>query len=89
MASANRILVKLQPMAALGAVGSRANLRPLHATPQTNAFGLQTDPAWYLAYLPDAIGPNPWDLAHAKVAEQLERYRISGAVCRTRSRAEL
>jgi hypothetical protein len=47
-------------------------LRPLSSQPVTqNAFGVSTDPAWYVAELPDAVGPNPWDLAHARVADQL------------------
>ena len=72
MANSNRILVKLRPTVALAATDSRANLRPLHdEVPPTSALGLTSAPAWYLADLPDRTGPNPWDLAHAQVADQL------------------
>ena len=72
MASSNRILVKLRPTVGLAAAAPRANLRPLHASaPQTQAFGLSSEPSWFLADLPDTGGPNPWDLAHARVADQL------------------
>src|SRR3989454_10850621 len=72
MASSNRILVKLRPTVGLAAAAPRANLRPLHASaPQTQAFGLSSEPSWFLADLPDTTGPNPWDLAHARVADQL------------------
>jgi len=70
MADSNRILVKLRPTFGLGAAASRVNLRPLHDRgPQLNAFGISDTPAWYLADLPDTEGPNPWDLAHARVAQ--------------------
>jgi subtilisin family serine protease len=72
MANANRILIKLRPGVALAATEPRANLRPLYqSTPTTNAFGAAEAPSWYLADLPDSVGPNPWDLAHARVADQL------------------
>src|SRR5436309_4975475 len=72
MASSNRILVKLRPTVGLAAAAPRANLRPLHASaPQTQAFGLSSEPSWFLADLPDTGGPAPWDLAHARVADQL------------------
>ena len=68
----NRVLVKLMPMPALAAASSNVKLRPLSNQPVTqNAFGLNTDPAWYVAELPDTVGPNPWDVAHARVADQL------------------
>ncbi|MEY2395918.1 MAG: hypothetical protein QOF94_2263, partial [Acidobacteriaceae bacterium] len=72
MAKTNRIMVKLQPTVALAATDPRANLRPLHdeATPFAG-FGLASGPQWYLAELPDSAGPNPWDLAHSQVADQL------------------
>src|SRR5947199_9618012 len=71
-ASSNRILVKLRPTVGLAAAAPRANLRPLHASaPQKQAFGLSSEPSWFLADLPDTGGPNPWDLAHARVADQL------------------
>ncbi|MDT7543433.1 MAG: hypothetical protein QOE33_3337 [Acidobacteriota bacterium] len=74
MANPNRILVKLRPTVALAAAASRANLRPLYDTPSaTEAFGLSSEPAWYLADLPDLPdgGQTPWDAAHAQVADQL------------------
>lgn len=72
MANSNRILVKLRPGIGLAAADPKANLRPLYGkTPATNAFGIADAPAWYLADLPDTGGPNPWDLAHAQVADQL------------------
>jgi hypothetical protein len=68
----NRVLVKLMPMPALAAASSNVKLRPLSNQPATqNVFGMSTDPAWYVAELPDTVGPNPWDLAHARVADQL------------------
>jgi subtilisin family serine protease len=73
MASTNRILVKMRPQAALGAAaGSQMNLRPLYdlGTPAPAGFGLAAEPQWFLADLPDG-GPNPWDAAHARVADQL------------------
>lgn len=68
----NGILVKLRSSSALNATGSRANLRPLHDTPQLQsaAFGIGDQPQWYLADLPDGA-ESPWDLAHARVADQL------------------
>src|ERR1035438_6545623 len=73
MASNNRILVKMRPQAALGATaGSQMNLRPLYdlGAPAPAGFGLAAAPQWFLADLPDG-GPNPWDAAHASVADQL------------------
>src|SRR5882672_11411678 len=72
MANSNRILVKLRPTAGLAAAESKVNLRPLYeGAMKTNAFGVADAPAWYLADLSDTGGPNPWDLAHAQVADQL------------------
>src|SRR5258706_7492752 len=72
MTNSNRILVKLRPSIGLAAADPKVNLRPLYGeTPRTNAFGIADAPAWYLADLPDAGGPNSWDLAHARVADQL------------------
>lgn len=68
----NRVLVKLLPTPALAAASSNVKLRPLSSQPVTqNIFGVSTDAAWYVAELPDAVGPNPWDIAHARVADQL------------------
>lgn len=71
-AETNRVLVKLRPSNALRAAESRANLRPLYDTPQTTAavLGLGAEPQWFLAELRDGAA-TPWDLAHARVAEQL------------------
>jgi len=72
MANSNRVLVKLRPSIGLAAADPKVNLRPLYGdAPRTNAFGVADAPAWYLADLPDTAGPNPWDLAHAQVADQL------------------
>jgi subtilisin family serine protease len=67
------LLVKLRPSTTtLQAAESRANLRPLFdvqlAAPTT--FGIDSTPRWFLADLPDGA-ETPWDLAHARVAEQL------------------
>ncbi|MFN7931144.1 MAG: S8 family serine peptidase [Blastocatellia bacterium] len=71
MADTTRILVKLQPSAALAAVPSNTNLRPLFASETAPpAFGLGAAPTWYLADLPTAA-ELPWDNAHAQVAAQL------------------
>ena len=71
MDNSNRILVKLRSTSALGAADSRANLRPLYETPTTTAaFGLEAEPQWFLADLPDGAA-TPWDLAHARVSAQL------------------
>jgi subtilisin family serine protease len=71
-AGTNCVLVKLRPSNALRAAESRAKLRPLYDTPQTAAaaFGAAAEPQWFLAELPDGAA-TPWDLAHARVAEQL------------------
>src|SRR5438094_429814 len=72
MANSNCVLVKLKPTFGLAATASKVNLRPLHdRPPELNAFGVSDVPAWYLADLPDTDGPNAWDLAHARVADQL------------------
>src|SRR5947199_9537088 len=72
MANSNCVLVKLKPTFGLAATASKVNLRPLHdRPPELNAFGVSDVPAWYLADLPDTTGPNAWDLAHARVADQL------------------
>ena len=72
-AGTNSILVKLRPTGALRAAESRANLRPLYEEAPRGAasgFGLDSDPRWFLAELPDGAA-TPWDLAHARVAAQL------------------
>ncbi len=69
---ANRLLVKLRPSNALRAAASRVNLEPLYDdTPQPSAtFGIDAEPRWFLAAMPDG-GGTPWDVAHARVADQL------------------
>jgi hypothetical protein len=69
---ANSIMVKLRPNFGLAAAASKVNLRPLYeGRRDLNAFGVSDAPAWYMADLPDTTGPNAWDLAHARVADQL------------------
>src|SRR5881398_618780 len=69
---ANSIMVKLRPNFGLAAAASKVNLRPLYESRRDrNVFGVSDAPAWYMADLPDTTGPNPWDLAHARVADQL------------------
>ncbi|HYH84893.1 MAG TPA: S8 family serine peptidase, partial [Pyrinomonadaceae bacterium] len=71
MSNSNRVLLKLRPTASLAAADPRANLRPLHdASAASAALGLASEPAWYIADLPDG-GPTPWDSAHTQVAAQL------------------
>ena len=67
-----RILVKLRPSQALRAAESRANLRPLYATPRAReeAFRIGAEPQWFLAELAEG-GDTVWDVAHARVADQL------------------
>jgi hypothetical protein len=71
MANTNRILVKLRSSVALAAAAPRANLRLLFelAAP-SGVLGVAAAPAWYIADLPDG-GPTPWDVAYARVADQL------------------
>src|ERR1041384_1977993 len=69
---ANSIMVKLRPNFGLAAAASKVNLRPLYEGRRpVNVFGVSDAPAWYMADLPDTTGPNPWDLAHARGADQL------------------
>ena len=63
-----RVIVKLRPGGSLRAAEARADLRPLAGDP--GALDLAGAPAWYLADLPDGA-EHPWDLAHARVADQL------------------
>jgi subtilisin family serine protease len=71
MSNSNRVLLKLRPTASLAAADPRARLRPLHdAGSAAAAFGLASEPAWFIADLPDG-GPTPWDSAHTQVAAQL------------------
>ncbi len=65
-----RILVKLRPTASLGAAESRANLRPLYEGVRATQFGAASEAEWYIADLADGAA-QPWDLAHARVADQL------------------
>jgi subtilisin family serine protease len=64
----DRLLVKLRPSAALRAAESR-NLQPLFES-SAEAFGLGEDPQWYVAEMAEPAQV-PWDLAHARVADQL------------------
>jgi subtilisin family serine protease len=70
--ASNRILVKLRPSSALGAVASRVNLRPLYEGPAgaDGGFGVAAAAQWFLADLAEGAR-TPWDLAHARVADQL------------------
>lgn len=71
MSNSNRILVKLAPTVSLAAAEPSANLRPLfEEDASTKSLGLVSEPAWYLADLPDD-GPTGWDVAHAQIAHQL------------------
>src|ERR1044072_364401 len=69
----NRVLVKLRPTSgsALRAAETRVPVRPLYGTPRATAagFGIAAS-EWYVADLPDGA-TTPWDLAHARVADQL------------------
>ena len=68
----NRVLVKMRPSTALGAAPG-ANLRPLYSGPSpASSLGVMGDstPQWFIADLPDGAA-TPWDLAHARVADQL------------------
>jgi subtilisin family serine protease len=68
----NRVLVKLRPSTALRAAEARTNLRPLYDMPSARAaaFNVGAEPQWFVAELPDGAS-TPWDLAHARVADQL------------------
>src|SRR5690349_6260814 len=69
--STNHLLVKLRPTTALRAAESRAKLRPLFDTSRpTGGFAVGAEPQWFVAELPDGAA-TPWDLAHARVADQL------------------
>lgn len=72
IAETNRVLVKLRPSSGLRAAESRANLQPLYDSPLATpgGFGLAAAAQWYVAELPDG-GATGWDLAHARVADQL------------------
>jgi hypothetical protein len=72
-----RILVKLRASAPRGAAAASANLRPVFDRPSgRGSFGADGAPQWFIADLPDlpiSLGAqvNPWDFAHAQVADQL------------------
>jgi hypothetical protein len=68
----NRLLVKLRASSALRASDSGRNLRPLYDAPrpEANAFGVAAEAQWFLADFTDGA-ESPWDLAHARVADQL------------------
>ncbi|MBW3565428.1 MAG: S8 family serine peptidase [Acidobacteria bacterium] len=65
----NRLLLKLRPSAALRSAESRASLRPLDDM-APGAFALDTTPRWFIAEMAEGAA-SPWDLAHARVADQL------------------
>jgi Subtilase family len=73
----NRVLVKLRASAPLAAAEVRTNLRPIFDRPLTSGgLSAQAAPQWFLADIPDlAVAPanqiNPWDFAHAQMADQL------------------
>jgi subtilisin family serine protease len=64
------VLVKLRPSTSLQAAEARADLRPLYDPSPEGAFGAAGGPAWFIADLPEGAD-TPWDLAHARVADQL------------------
>lgn len=65
-----RVLVKLRPTAVRLAAAAPVNLRPLYELRTGSGFGLTDEPQWFLADLQDG-GPTGWDLAHARVADQM------------------
>jgi hypothetical protein len=67
MPDSQRVLIKLRNhgVARNAVAGTRAKLEPLFDTSQQAAgFGLQDEPAWYLAKL-DQPTANPWDLGNS------------------------
>lgn len=66
----NRILVKLRPSASLGAAERSASLRPLFEDATHDGMGAAGEARWFVAELGDGA-ETPWDLAHARVADQL------------------
>jgi hypothetical protein len=68
----------MKPAAAMGATAAaKTNLRPLFegplspaAPPSAFGFGVSSEPQWFIADVGDG-GPNAWDVAHARVADQL------------------
>ena len=72
MPTSSRILIKLLPAAGLAAAARAQTYGPFTIRLRVGmSFGLATAPAWFVADLSDTVGPNPWDLAHARVADQL------------------
>ena len=63
-----RLLLKLRPSGALAALERRGSLRPLFAG--RAPFALTPESAWFVAEQPGEA-PVAWDLAHARVAEEL------------------
>src|SRR5205085_8169957 len=70
MAPHDRLLVKLRPSASLGAAASGVSLTPLYDTPAAAGFGIASTPQWFIAEMTGGAA-TPWDLAHARVADQL------------------
>ena len=69
----NRLLVKLRPSNALGAADRALTCARSTTRPAGDGGRLRPRlrrPQWYLADLPDGAA-TPWDLAHARVADQL------------------
>ncbi len=70
-AAPTRVIVEMRPSAALGAAGGRTHLRPLfEERGRSGELSAADTPRWYLADLPHGA-ETPWDLAHARVADQL------------------
>ena len=71
-AANDRVLVKLRSTNALRFAASGVNLAPLYEgiQPAVRGFGIDAGPQWFIAELPGGAA-SPWDLAHARVADQL------------------
>ncbi|HEY4642203.1 MAG TPA: S8/S53 family peptidase, partial [Thermoanaerobaculia bacterium] len=71
-AANDRVLVKLRSANALRFAASGVNLAPLYEDiqPAARGFGIDAAPQWFIAELPGGAA-SPWDLAHARVADQL------------------
>jgi hypothetical protein len=66
-----RLLVKVRPSAIQRIAESKVNLEPLLVNRRSEpAFGISSEPQWFAVELPEPA-ETPWDLAHARVADQL------------------